>query len=118
MAAHLRGKQPRSGEVNLLQGMTMRARLLWAFGVVIALTCALGGMAIMQLGKVQDSVVEIGENWLPSVRVAGALRTAASDYRRNQLAHVLATETPTWTGWKEKCAKRGAWTRCARNTSR
>jgi methyl-accepting chemotaxis protein len=80
-------------EVNLLQGMTMRARLLWAFGVVIALTCALGGMAIMQLGKVQDSVIEIGESWLPSVSVTGALRASASDYRRSQLAHVLATET-------------------------
>jgi methyl-accepting chemotaxis protein len=79
--------------VNLLKGMTMRARLLWAFGVVIALTCALGGMALLQLSKVQDSVVDIGDNWLPSVRHAGALRAAASDYRRTQLAHVLASES-------------------------
>ncbi len=75
-----------------LQGLSTRARLLWAFGTVVVLSALLGLFSLMQLGKVQDSVEAIGNNWLPSVRVAAEVDKAVATYRRRQLNHVLSSD--------------------------
>ena len=72
-----------------LQEMSTRARLLLAFGAVVVLSASLGLFGLVQLGKVQDSVEAMGENWLPSVRVAAEVDKVVATYRRRQLNHVM-----------------------------
>jgi methyl-accepting chemotaxis protein len=80
------------GQMNGLETMKTRTRLMVAFGVVVVLAAVLGIGGLVALSKVQGSVDDIADNWLPSVRAASDMERALSTFRRRQMNHVLASD--------------------------
>lgn len=64
-------------------------RLALSFGLVLLLACLVGFVGLYQTSRVNDGAVEIGTNWLPSVKTLGDLRGAANAARRAALRHLL-----------------------------
>jgi methyl-accepting chemotaxis protein len=71
--------------------LTVRTKLFGGFSVVVALMLVLGVVSLLKLAYTQTKVVSLGENIVPSVRLIGQIEVAASDVRRSQLQHTLAT---------------------------
>ncbi len=57
------------------QNLSIRAKVIGAFGVVLLVTCGLGYFSMSRLSAVNDAAHEIRTNWLPSVRVLGQVMT-------------------------------------------
>ncbi|QYF95795.1 MCP four helix bundle domain-containing protein [Massilia sp. PAMC28688] len=70
--------------------LKVATKLLAAFGIVLALTAALGVFSIVQLERVNQTSTDMDVNWLPSTRAAGDMNTATSDFRAAELQHVLS----------------------------
>lgn len=66
------------------------AKLGIAFALVIAMTLLIGGFSLYQLSRIHDSTEEIAEDWLPSIKVLGDLRARVNQFRRFEMAYVLA----------------------------
>ncbi|WHA40503.1 methyl-accepting chemotaxis protein [Agrobacterium larrymoorei] len=67
--------------------------LLISILVVIAGACAIFGyIALTGLSRTNEATKEIATNWLPSIRTANAINTAAGDFRIAEGAHVMSTD--------------------------
>ncbi|MBV4481606.1 methyl-accepting chemotaxis protein [Pseudomonas khavaziana] len=71
--------------------LKISTKLISSFLVVLALTAAMGGFAIHQLGAVNLAAQDIKGNWMPSMRAAAGMRFFAANYRLKENRH-LATE--------------------------
>ncbi|MBA1428336.1 MULTISPECIES: methyl-accepting chemotaxis protein [Pseudomonas fluorescens group] len=71
--------------------LKISTKLISSFLVVLALTAAMGGFAILQLGAVNHAAQDIKGNWMPSMRAAAGMRFFAANYRLKENRH-LATE--------------------------
>lgn len=71
--------------------LKISTKLISSFLVVLALTTAMGGFAIHQLGAVNQAAQDIKGNWMPSMRAAAGMRFFAANYRLKENRH-LATE--------------------------
>ncbi|OON64364.1 methyl-accepting chemotaxis protein [Massilia sp. KIM] len=80
------------------------AKLLTAFGIVLALTLFVGALAIVQLGRVNQTSTDMEVNWMPSVRHASALNTATSDFRAAELQHILSTSEQEMAAYEQNIA--------------
>ncbi|WP_157264282.1 MCP four helix bundle domain-containing protein [Azohydromonas aeria] len=67
-------------------------RLSLAFAALVLLTIAVGGLALVQLSGMNTRTQDIAENWLPSIKMLGEMRTAANQLRRQEADHVLSVE--------------------------
>ena len=74
---------------NLKIGM----RLGIAFGLVILLTLLLGIFANSQMSILNKSAEDLGDNWLPSVRLTAEINGATADYRIAEYLHIVS-DTP------------------------
>jgi methyl-accepting chemotaxis protein len=77
----------------MLARLSIRAKITI---VISFLLLAMTGMGLLAVGKMQmmnANAADLKDNWLPSVRVLGALRATTIDYRNLTRAHILA-ETP------------------------
>lgn len=79
-------------------------KLLTAFGIVLALTLFVGALAIVQLGRVNQTSTDMEVNWMPSVRHASALNTATSDFRAAELQHILSTSEQEMAAYEQNIA--------------
>ena len=70
--------------------MKIGTRLAFAFGLVLLLTCAVGGIGLYQTQRVNTGAEQLGTNWLPSIKSLGDIRGAANAARRAALRHVLS----------------------------
>ncbi|SKA94891.1 methyl-accepting chemotaxis protein [Pseudomonas extremaustralis] len=68
--------------------LKISTKLISSFLVVLALTAAMGGFAIVQLGAVNQAAQDIRGNWMPSMRAAAAMRFFAANYRLKENRHV------------------------------
>jgi methyl-accepting chemotaxis protein len=75
--------------MDQLLRMKIGTRLALSFGLVLLLACLVGFVGLYQTSRVNDGAVEIGTNWLPSVKTLGDVRGAANSARRTVLRHVL-----------------------------
>ncbi|MEL7648490.1 MAG: methyl-accepting chemotaxis protein [Sedimentibacter sp.] len=71
--------------------LTIKKRLLLGFGVLTLILAGIGIFSIFSLGKINNSTVIMAENSLPSVDYAHSINTSTSDYRIQELQHVLST---------------------------
>ena len=72
--------------------LKIATKLFFSFGIVIALTLALGLLSIDKLDQVNQTANELDENWLPSVRLVSDVDTNNSDFRGAELQHILAAD--------------------------
>jgi len=71
------------------QHLKIANKLLVAFFLVIAMTCALGIFSIVQLVKVSNSSADIAKNWMPATRYIGEVQTSLARFRISEATHIL-----------------------------
>ncbi|HEX2012165.1 MAG TPA: methyl-accepting chemotaxis protein [Roseateles sp.] len=75
--------------MQLLDRISVGAKLGLAFLLVLLITAALGVMAIVQLGRVNDTASEMAENWLPATRAAQSASQQSTRYRTREFRLVM-----------------------------
>ncbi|MFJ9531486.1 methyl-accepting chemotaxis protein [Herbaspirillum sp. NPDC101396] len=65
-------------------------KLILSFSVVLLFVAALGGFALMQLGKVNEASGQIADNWLPSIRTLADIKLSLSRVRSFELQYISA----------------------------
>ncbi|PHV09763.1 methyl-accepting chemotaxis protein [Chitinimonas sp. BJB300] len=76
--------------MKLFNDLRISMRLAIAFLLLLALTCSVGGVALVKLGTVNAALGEVGDKWLPSVREILLLRTHVLDHRLRETQYVIA----------------------------
>ena len=72
--------------MRLIRNLNISVKLLLAFGLVLAITAALGLLAENRLALVAGDARELAQNWLASVEQLGAIDSAKAEIRLGQLA--------------------------------
>jgi methyl-accepting chemotaxis protein len=75
--------------MNLILRLTIRARVIAAFALVLTVTCLLGLFASIRLSEVNDAAAEIRNDWLPATRDLGELAAATEHFRSNQAVQLI-----------------------------
>ncbi|HTO78398.1 MAG TPA: methyl-accepting chemotaxis protein [Methylocystis sp.] len=57
--------------MSFFQNLSIKAKVIGAFAIVLLLTGSVGYFAVNRLGAVNDAAHDIRTNWLPSVRLLG-----------------------------------------------
>jgi methyl-accepting chemotaxis protein len=73
-------------------GLSIRSLLLGLFGVLVLIVGGQGILAINKVGAVNDSVVDISTNWLPSIVAVGQMNRAASRFRIAEARHIMSAD--------------------------
>jgi methyl-accepting chemotaxis protein len=73
----------------MLNNLKIGQRLGAAFALMILLVCAVGGVGIYEAARINDGADELGNNWLPSIKLLGSIQTSANVGRRAALNYVL-----------------------------
>ena len=76
--------------MKFLSNWSIRTKVAVSFGFVLAVTVALGLVAIQRLGGVNSAAAEMRDDWLPSTRLVGDFAFNAIRYRQLEAAAVLA----------------------------
>ncbi len=87
----------------MLGSLKIGHRLALAFAALLLLLCVVGGLGTYLTSRINANVVDVNEDWLPSVKVLGDLRVNANRLRRAQLLHVIAVDQ---AGRDEQMARR------------
>ena len=72
---------------------TIKAALTIAFGTLALICAGQGGLSILKLAGIRQSVTEVATNWLPSVIVVNEIKAAAAEVRIKQLRMLIVPET-------------------------
>jgi methyl-accepting chemotaxis protein len=72
--------------------LKIATKLILSFGAVLLLTAALGVSAIFSMARINAASTDLSANWMPSVLAAMSMRSDVSDFRRWELAHMLAAQ--------------------------
>ncbi|AUN29183.1 methyl-accepting chemotaxis protein [Niveispirillum cyanobacteriorum] len=74
----------------MFSNISIRTRVMAAFGIVLALTLMLGLLSLNRMNSVANNGTVIGTNALPSIKEIEDIFTSALRTRVNQYQHVLA----------------------------
>lgn len=77
--------------MDLFSNISIRNKVLLAFGVVLLTAIALGSFAIDRLATVNSSAAEVRNNWLPATGWLGTLSKSAEQYRARQGQFIMST---------------------------
>ena len=69
---------------------SIRLKIISVIAFMLVAMSGLGLLAVRSMQSINTSTVDIATNWLPSVRVLGALRADINLYRLTLRAHVMA----------------------------
>ena len=75
--------------MSALRNLKIGTRLGLAFGAMLLLIATVAGMGIWQVKQINNDAVEIGTNWLPSIRLLGAVRAEMNQMRRLTMRNAL-----------------------------
>jgi methyl-accepting chemotaxis protein len=76
--------------MSFLTDLSIRAKVIGAFCLVLVVTVALGVFAIERLGVVNDNAVEIADNYLVAANALGNFDGTTNRFRQLQAAHIMA----------------------------
>ena len=79
----------------MLNRLTIRARVIGAFALMLTGTVALGAFAINRLQDVNVAADDVASDWLPSSNILGDLSEDFEIYRGRQAQALLADENRT-----------------------
>jgi methyl-accepting chemotaxis protein len=86
--------------------LSIRAKLITAFAVLLLLMAGLGAMALERVSTLRETSAEIAENWLPGVRWVSLMRSVAGDHRIGLLRHILNSDDGTMTAIEREMEER------------
>ena len=76
--------------MQLLNRLSVGAKLGLAFFIVLLITAALGLLSIVQLGRVNDTASDMADNWMPSSRAALSMGQEVTRYRTREYRLVMS----------------------------
>ena len=76
--------------MTLFSKMKIAPKLGLGFAAVVTLMIVLGVFSLVELSKLNGVALEVGTNWLPSIRALGQLRFDASKLRRWELNYFFS----------------------------
>lgn len=88
--------------------MTIKTKLRLAFLLMTVLFAVFGGVALRALQMVSSDALQIARVELPSVVLTNAINTATSDYRSDELLHILSSDPKEKAGFEAEMAKQKA----------
>ncbi len=71
--------------------LSIRARLLASFGLVVALLLAVGLVAISKLGSLDGKVNQLATSVVPATDIVGQASAAMNKFRKDELHYILST---------------------------
>ena len=80
--------------MSVIDNVSIRAKLILAFAVVLSLTVGVGGFSIQRLGDVNATAADVRDNWLPSTGVIGELISAVKEYRVIEAQGIIVANGP------------------------
>lgn len=83
------------------KGITISAKMLFAFAALLALVAAIGGFAMMKIGEVNKLSTEMRSNTLPATQLIGDIHAYTSQYRIQQ-SGIVTAPTPEAKAKAEK----------------
>jgi methyl-accepting chemotaxis protein len=72
-------------------GLSIRSLLIGLFALMALIIGGEGLLSINKIAAVNESVVELATNWMPSINVVRQLNTIAEQRRANVARHILMT---------------------------
>lgn len=72
--------------------LSIRVKIVAAFGLMVAVAAILGLFSIRQMELINERALDIQERWLQSVRLLGDVRAYTLTYRGLVRAHILAND--------------------------
>lgn len=87
--------------------MSIRQKLAGSFGLIIAFTIVMGIFGIFQMRAIDQQSTNIVDDNIPRIDLIADINTETSDYRRFQLAHVIAQDQATMQRYENDMKKRG-----------
>jgi methyl-accepting chemotaxis protein len=91
--------------------LRIASKLIVSFVAVLVLTTLLGGFAVLQLAKVNQSTAELANVWLPTTRVLLDIKSIIARYRTQELQHILSETESEMSGYEKSMAE--TWTQLA-----
>ena len=88
-----------------LANLRIQTKLLLGFGLVLSLLIGVAAFAITQLHRVTEQTTVIKDRWLPSVYSIEEMRLGAGSYRRQQYAHLTASDAATMEKYEGEMVK-------------
>jgi methyl-accepting chemotaxis protein len=85
--------------------LSIRNKVLLAFGIVLITAMGLGGFSIDRLGTVNGSAAEVRDNWLPATGWLGTISKSIEQYRARQGQFLLATTAEERTIQEQQIAE-------------
>ena len=82
--------------------LAVGTQLVAGFGIVLVLTCALGGVAIMGLWKVNSQASTLEQRWLHGVGQLAKMRNALSESRGAEVKHSRTDDKSYHSEYEEK----------------
>ena len=82
--------------------MTVGIQLMAGFGIVLALTCALGGVAIVGLSQVNSQASSLDERWLRGVGHLATMRNALAESREVEVKHSRTADKSYYGEYEDK----------------
>jgi methyl-accepting chemotaxis protein len=73
-----------------LSDYSIGTRSLGAFGILVALLIALGGISYIQIEKVYFGVTDLGTNWMPAIKYLGKMEYFAARARGALIGEILS----------------------------
>lgn len=87
--------------------MSIRQKLAGSFGLIIAFTIVMGIFGIFQMRAIDQQSTNIVDDNIPRIDLIADINKETSDYRRFQLAHVIAQDQATMQRYENDMKKRG-----------
>ncbi len=76
------------------QNLTIARKLALAFSITTVMTLALGAFALLRLGAGNSQLVELSEDWMPSVQHLGEMRSQLGEYRTYEISQLYSQDDP------------------------
>jgi methyl-accepting chemotaxis protein len=80
--------------MQFIRDLSVRAKLLGGFGIVLAVNAVMGLILLSELGTINSGSESLGTKSVPQVQAIGQIARDAVDFRRAQLKYVLAPVGP------------------------
>ncbi|UFS68786.1 MCP four helix bundle domain-containing protein [Geomonas sp. RF6] len=88
--------------------LRISGKILTVVFALLTLMVFLGIFSIVQLSRVNGSTVDMGTNWLPSVKTLGRISNVVATYRRSELLYLLSTKKEDMEKYEKRMQQGGA----------
>ena len=90
--------------MNWFKNLKISAKLTAAVSLVLLATMISGGLSLWELSTLDDSVIDLATNAMPSIKVLAKLDHDINEFRRCEFQDVLATDKAVMDTWEKRMA--------------